>query len=241
MNGVTLMVPSYHYPGEEARCHRCRDIQWVRVKIPDTHEDLRRCPDCQGEDIANKRLAASGLGEGAAHRTLGSFKPNVHPATRRAHTAAVAYLKDGALPWLIFSGGVGCGKTHLSRGIGHALIEAGWFVKYMKAPALADAMRATNAPDSPVSLSEYVDRLSVLDYLILDDMGMERHTEFSIAEFERMLDYRYENKKHTIISTNLTREELARVSPRLVSRMLDRQTCEWVDMTGAPDYRLKAS
>ena len=239
MAGIALMVPSYHRPHTEAACHRCRDVKWLSVNPtqPGYVNDLIPCPDCQGEEITNKRLAASGLGEGIALRTLESFRPNEHPKVRVAYDAARALLQPGAKPWLVLSGLTGCGKTHLCRGIGMALLGSRWSVRYMKMPDLIDLMRTTQAEDSQVSLDELVNGLVAVQCLILDDLGVERHTPWSVAELERLLDRRHEARGMTVISTNLSQAEIGRLSGRLLSRMLDREVCVFADMKGAPDYR----
>ena len=56
--------------------------------------------------------------------------------------------------------------------------------------------------------------------MILDDLGTEMVTTFSTSALYTLINGRLTNGKKTIISTNLTMEELRRVySPQIVSRL----------------------
>lgn len=57
------------------------------------------------------------------------------------------------------------------------------------------------------------------DLLILDDLGAEFSTNFSVSVIYNIINSRLVEGKPTIISSNLTAKELeARYSPRVVSR-----------------------
>ena len=59
------------------------------------------------------------------------------------------------------------------------------------------------------------------DLLILDDLGAEFSTNFSVSVIYNIINSRLVEGKPTIISSNLTAKELeARYSPRVVSRIM---------------------
>lgn len=59
------------------------------------------------------------------------------------------------------------------------------------------------------------------DLLILDDLGSEFSTSFSVATIYNIINSRLIEKKPTIISSNLTVKEIeARYSPRVLSRIM---------------------
>lgn len=75
------------------------------------------------------------------------------------------------------------------------------------------------------------------DLLIIDDLGQERVTAFSLEEFERIVDWRYRNEKPIAVSTNMELADLTcpeKYGQRAFSRWAG--TCEIVKVDGS-DYR----
>ena len=63
------------------------------------------------------------------------------------------------------------------------------------------------------------------DLLILDDLGTEMTTQFTIAALYQVVNTRLMESRPTIISTNLTPEQLSvRYSPQIASRLLGAYT-----------------
>ena len=59
------------------------------------------------------------------------------------------------------------------------------------------------------------------DLLIIDDLGTELSNSFTISQLYYCIDYRYNNNKSTIISTNLSFEDLReKYSERTLSRIV---------------------
>ena len=59
------------------------------------------------------------------------------------------------------------------------------------------------------------------DLLIIDDLGTEMTTQFTVSVLYQLLNTRLMEKKPVILSTNLTPGELAsRYSPQIASRIL---------------------
>jgi DNA replication protein DnaC len=60
------------------------------------------------------------------------------------------------------------------------------------------------------------------DILILDDVGTEYSTDFSGAETYRLLNARYNERRSTVITTNVPFDDLeTALNPRIVARLLD--------------------
>lgn len=126
---------------------------------------------------------------------------------------------DMSSPSLLFQGGVGLGKTHLSLAIAGEVIEQGYDVVYGSAFSLFSKIEkekfSRNADDD--------DTLSLLnscDLLILDDLGTEFITQFTMSVLYNIVNSRILSGRPTIISTNLTIENLQeKYTERLVSRI----------------------
>ena len=124
---------------------------------------------------------------------------------------------------LMFYGQPGLGKTFLCSCIAKDLLHVGKIVLYTTAPALFkfyDEYRFKN--DSPEDSALYADMIAATELLIIDDLGAEFGTSNSMSEFFNLINTRINEKKHTIISTNLIPgtdfEDL--YSQRLTSRFI---------------------
>jgi DNA replication protein DnaC len=63
------------------------------------------------------------------------------------------------------------------------------------------------------------------DLLILDDLGTEMSTSFSVSAIYELLNTRLREKRGTVVSSNLSAEEIARrYSPQIASRLAGEST-----------------
>ncbi len=123
---------------------------------------------------------------------------------------------------LLMQGGAGLGKTHLSLAIASQLINRGFGVVYVSAPALTDRLAKESFDyryrneDMPVSQT-----LSDCDLLIIDDLGAEFSNRFTVSALYNIINTRLILSKPMIISTNLTLSEIReQYSQRITSRII---------------------
>lgn len=119
-------------------------------------------------------------------------------------------------------GRTGLGKTFLSHCIAKDLLDAGHTVLYLTAPRLCkvieDSRFNRDALSAPEEMLEAVD---AVDLLVLDDLGAEIPSVITSAALYDILNQRLITRKSTVISTNLTLNELAPIySERIVSRFI---------------------
>jgi DNA replication protein DnaC len=105
---------------------------------------------------------------------------------------------------LAFIGGNGGGKTFWASCIANALIEAGATVLMTKLKDLIEEMNADFGKDREIILR----RIKNVQFLILDDYGAERGTDYSLEQAFEIIDARYNVEKPLIITANLTEETL---------------------------------
>ena len=105
---------------------------------------------------------------------------------------------------LAFIGGNGGGKTFWASCIANALIEAGATVLMTTLKKLIDEMTA----DYGAERENILRKIKNVQFLILDDYGAERGTDYSLEQAFEIIDARYNVEKPLIITANLTEETL---------------------------------
>ena len=138
---------------------------------------------------------------------------------------------------LFFYGTVGTGKSFLSGCVANELLKKGYSVIYFSASGLFDSLaRYSFDARAKDSLFQFYQDLYSCDLIIIDDLGAEVTNSFVTSQLFACLNERHLHRKATIISTNLSLEELRdRYSDRIFSRITSNyQLCK---LTG-PDIRI---
>ncbi len=120
---------------------------------------------------------------------------------------------------LIMQGGTGLGKTHISLAIANTVIQKGFGVVYCSVNNIITKLEREHFGRDE---DGNTDRLIMdCDLLILDDLGTEFKSAFSSAEIYNIVNTRLMTQKPTIISTNLSMQELnERYTERFASRIM---------------------
>ncbi|MBQ7839425.1 MAG: ATP-binding protein [Lachnospiraceae bacterium] len=163
--------------------------------------------------------------------SLVSYRNNVEKCKKFASNFKTSYQN------LFFYGTVGTGKTFLSNCIAKECIENGCSVIYFSAANLFDtlARNAYNFKTQEEMASLFGDLYSC-DLLVIDDLGTETASAFTLSHFFTLLNERLLRKKSIIISTNLSLEDCRnRYQDRIFSRITS--NFEFCKLTG-PDIRM---
>ncbi len=122
---------------------------------------------------------------------------------------------------LFFYGTVGTGKSFLSGCIARELLSQSYSVIYFSANSLFETLsRYSFDIKSKESLYNFYKDLYNCDLVIIDDLGTEVTNSFVTSQLFGLLNERHLRQKSTIISTNLSLEELRdRYSDRVFSRI----------------------
>ena len=120
---------------------------------------------------------------------------------------------------LFLYGKTGLGKTHLSLAIASEVIQKGYGVIYGSAQNLFSKLEKERFGKA---IDEDTESLLLdCDLLILDDLGTEFSTGFTVSEIYNIINTRGLRQKPTIINSNLDFSELQRkYSDRITSRIL---------------------
>ena len=124
---------------------------------------------------------------------------------------------------LLLSGGTGLGKTFLSGCIAREVSGRGYSVVYDTAISLFSTFEARKFSRDLGQERQARDdtrRYLNCDLLILDDLGSELTTPLAQSTLYEVVNSRLQSGLHTIISTNLSMEQIGtRYTPQVVSRL----------------------
>jgi len=125
----------------------------------------------------------------------------------RAYEAAQRFAEspDG---WLILSGDNGCGKTHLAAAIVNYRYKMREPSLFVVVPDFLDHLRSAFSPDSEVSYDQLFESVKNAPLLILDDFGKQSSTSWAEEKLFQVINYRYNAKLPTVITTNLEQDEM---------------------------------
>lgn len=123
--------------------------------------------------------------------------------------------------------GLGVGKTFGATHIGKEMVKQGQKVFFIPFVEMVSAFEDDNA-------NEIEDRIRNTTYVILDELlppWSERQHQFYAMKLEAMIRHRTNHNLPTILTTNLTQDELHEYYPRTYSLLAAKQLR--IDMSGA--------
>ncbi len=129
---------------------------------------------------------------------------------------------------LLLYGSVGTGKTFAACEVANALIDKGYPVLVTNFARIINALQAT------FEKQEYIDSFNRFSLLVIDDLGIERNTEFAKEQVYNIIDSRYRVGLPMIITTNLSIDKIKKPDDiengRIYDRILER--CFPIEITG---------
>lgn len=144
--------------------------------------------------------------------------PDQIQSVRRYVRDVEANLDSGRGLWL--QGDVGTGKTTLAMLVSKAALDAGRSVAIYSLPRLLNLLR--ESMDSETGMLDFMDRLTAVDLLHLDDLGAENQTDWVLEQLYSIVNSRYEAERTIVATTNLMPDELSdRLGARTVSRLVE--------------------
>lgn len=219
-----------------AKCHTPRQGRYTlqgRVFIPpirckcqqklyNQEETKRKLLEKQAEI---ERIKASGLQDKALYDYTFDKDNGINPEMAYAHKYVENWEdmkanSSGLLLW----GNVGTGKSFFAGCIANALLEKGVPVLMTNFSRILNTLTGMHFEDR----NQFIDSLNRYSLLIIDDLGIERNSEFALEQVFNVIDSRYRSKKPLIVTTNLTLTELNSAPDvahrRIYDRILERCT-----------------
>ncbi|HKV59077.1 MAG TPA: ATP-binding protein [Ktedonobacteraceae bacterium] len=229
------------YTTSVATCPVCKGAGYLRADVPYGHPNFGKpiaCTCKENERTAKRRRQlqeVSNLGE-LQDKSFENFNPNTSRSVYNAYRTALEYAED-PYGWLVLIGKVGCGKTHLAAAIANRLLASGSLVLFSTVSDLLDHLRATFMPTSTEVYDQLFQKMREAALLVLDDLGAQQSSPWANEKLFQLLNYRYNSRIPTIITTNNT--GLQGVEERIRSRMTDTGLVTRITFEDAVDYRLR--
>ncbi len=201
-------------------CPKCRDTGFVDVKM---------C-SCFKELLLYKNIASSGMGKLIEKQSFDNFNLEWYAGSdeelgrmqRNVDTAKSYATRFGTHSEnLLLIGKTGTGKTHVSTAIAKAVIQKGFSVLYDSAQNIVSAYENDRFRNAYSQTEPEATKFTECELLIIDDLGTEFITQFTVSCLYNLINTRANRGLCTIISTNLSAEELAsKYEGRIYSRIV---------------------
>jgi len=122
---------------------------------------------------------------------------------------------------ILFLGNTGVGKTFLCNCIAGELLDKFYAVIYLTANELFECISKVRIDKTEdLSLKELYGYIFGCDLLIIDDLGTEMTNTWTASQFFSLINARLNDRKATVISTNLSMKSLRDIySERVTSRI----------------------
>lgn len=202
-------------------CKKCNDTGYINGKLCDCVKNLysqKLKEQCNYSKINDFRFADFNADVFSSDKTKLDMTKLYNACYKYCQKFPNTNYKN-----LLFLGKTGVGKTCLISAISNQLIENGVMVTYLSAFEMNQIFLNYHTGDIHKK-SGLLDDLLMCDVLVIDDLGTEPLLKnVTLEYFFLILNQRGIDNKHTLISTNLTLDELInRYGERIFSRLTDK-------------------
>ena len=227
-------------------CPICKNKGYIIKLAEKNGTTYQVATDCKCVEIRNNilRMKRSGLKDIIKDYTFDKFE--TPEAWQKAiKKAAMDYAKnpDG---WFFLGGQSGAGKTHLCTAICREFLLAGKSVRYML--WRDDIVKIKGAVTESAEYSKLIDEFKRVDVLYIDDLfktgkadnSFQKPTSADINVAFEIINYRYNNPSLlTIISSELTEDELIDIDEATGGRIYERAKAFTIGKSRDRNYRIK--
>jgi DNA replication protein DnaC len=174
------------------------------------------------QDRIDRALRISGIEGFFRSKRLNDLKgnPKLHDELTKFLGGWKAMKQNGY--GFYFWGNVGAGKTHAAIVLANELMEREMVeVLFLNMPEAITRVKNTFDTEVKSEDSRLFERMKEMELLVLDDMGVEKYSDWMADQLYQIIDHRWKNRKPMIITSNLSLEDLAKsYKPQIASRIM---------------------
>lgn len=203
-------------------CELCKNKGYIAV-VENGREVLQQCK-CMSTRRTIWRMQASGLASTIRRYRFANFNAK-EPWQKKMLDTAKAYVNAGidSGAWFFIGGAVGSGKSHLCTAIVREALGKGKAALFISWPQEATKIKAAITDD--VEYARMINDLKNVELLYMDDffkpVNKMPPTGADIRLAYEILNFRYVNRKPTIISSELYLDEIENVDEAVGSRIYE--------------------
>lgn len=135
----------------------------------------------------------------------------------------------------IFVGNTGCGKSHLACAIIKEVMQQGYSGYFITLSEIVTSITGTWNKFSNLTEAQIIRKLVDLDLLVIDECGVLAK-DFDTSKLFDILNFRYSNKRPTILLTNSLEDAREKIGDRVISRI---EEGDFIQNFNWTDYRKK--
>lgn len=224
------------------RCHTARQSRFELFGKVRTVNCLCHCMAEERDRQEDERRRLEWMARVMSNRAVGFPDKELQECTFAADDGSAPNLSNAMKAYvenfrefrkngkgLLLYGSVGTGKTFYAACIVNALIDHGYPCLMTNFPRLANQIAGMWE-----GKQEYIDSLRMFSLVAIDDLGVERDTEYMNEHVTTIIDSLYRAKVPMIITSNYTPKQLTESAEirkkRVYDRMLER--CHPVKVDG---------
>ncbi|MED3839743.1 DnaA ATPase domain-containing protein [Niallia circulans] len=223
-------------PSSDCPYNKCDGSGWIwkkdwskrnnpNPKVLDEWKEQCECYEqMMKQKQIEKRLELSNVPPIFKNATVGSFNPNIYKSNESIEIAGIA--KKAAANYVtnfltmqqkgkgiyLYSKVKGSGKTRLASSVANALVKMyGVNIAFLKSDDLMDSVKNTFNAESSITEKDIIKTFREVDVLIIDDVAVEKNSDFSERILFKILDYRLERLKATIFTSNRTIDDIGQI------------------------------
>lgn len=215
-------------------CNNCKTARQKRIVVAGNVMEPRCMCTCQTADYERQEQARKHrefMDTVEKNRSVGLTDPAL-----RKHTFAndlgynpnqMGMAKQYVDNWekareastgLLLWGNVGSGKSYIAGCIANALLDKGVPVMMTNFARLLNKLTNLYSSDR----NAYIDSFNAYQLLIIDDLGVERNSEFAREQVFNIIDSRYRSQLPMIVTTNLSLKKMQNPGDLARFRIYDR-------------------
>lgn len=196
-------------------CSICKNKGVIYIATEDNPVMSQRQCKCIAQRKSSKYAKKSGMGNLMKY-TVSDFKA-IESWQIQIKNLAAEYVKEKHNDWFCLLGQSGSGKTHICSAVAKTFINRGYETKYVVWNVFIRELKTDNLNEKTMMY-----KFMKVPVLYIDDLFKGKYTDTDVTLAFDLLNYRYNNKLTTIITSELSFDNLLEIDSAIAGRIRER-------------------